>query len=294
MVARVADTHAKGEEERSRIGRMHYLIGDVQGCNDALGQLLDTLGFSPSRDSLTLLGDLVNRGPDSLGVVDRAMALGASATAVLGNHDLHCLAVASGAQATHHRDTLQPLLARGPQSPQLLWLRQQPLAHQVHGWLCVHAGVSPLWSLDQTLSLADEVARVLQGPTGNDFLRVMHGDSPKVWQDDLVGADRWRHVVNVLTRIRFCNEQGQLDLRTKEGAAAAPPGMMPWFNVPLRRTLGTPIAFGHWSTLGLIQDNQLLALDTGCVWGGQLTAMRVDGGRCELTQVPCTAAQKPG
>lgn len=273
---------------------MHYLIGDIQGCDEALGRLLDKLGFSPSRDSLTLLGDLVNRGPSSRALMDRVIALGDAASAVLGNHDLHYLAVAAGGHALHRRDTLQDLLGADAKAPSVDWLRQQPLAVSVHGWLCVHAGVSPAWDAGQTLALAHEVSQGLQGPDGNEFLRVMHGDTPDVWRDDLAGFDRWRHIVNVLTRIRFCDSEGRLDFKTKEGAGAAPIGMQPWFAVQARRSRGTPIAFGHWSTLGLIENDHLLALDTGCVWGGSLTAMRVDGGRRECTQVPCLAAQMPG
>jgi bis(5'-nucleosyl)-tetraphosphatase (symmetrical) len=266
---------------------MHYLVGDLQGCDGAFGRLLATVGFSPSRDSLTLLGDLVNRGPSSLAVLRRVRDLGAAATAVLGNHDLHVLAVSLGARPAQPRDTLQGVLEAPDRQALLAWLRAQPLATQAHGWLCVHAGVAPSWSAAQTLALASEASALLQSADGDDLLRSMYGNQPARWQDDLHGTPRWRAIVNVLTRMRFCRDDGTMDFDTKEGAHAAPAGFMPWFDVPLRATAGTRMAFGHWSTLGLMQRDSLLALDTGCVWGGALTAARVDGGRCEVVQVPC-------
>jgi bis(5'-nucleosyl)-tetraphosphatase (symmetrical) len=273
---------------------MHYLVGDLQGCCDAFDRLLAELDFSPSRDTLHVLGDLVNRGPDSLRTLQRLRALGAAATCLLGNHDLHLLAVAEGVRPPHKSDTLDDIL-QGPDCDAWLeWVRQRPLADLAHGWLLVHAGVVPQWSAEQTLALAAEVQRLLRGPDLHGFLQVMYGNEPAQWRDDLAGADRWRFVINVLTRIRFCTAEGRLDFKAKEGAGAAPPGYLPWFEVPGRRTAGQPMAFGHWSTLGLVNQPALLALDTGCVWGGQLTAVRVDGGRREVVQVRCAQAQVPG
>ena len=273
---------------------MHYLIGDLQGCCDAFERLLAEIGFTPSRDTLHVLGDLVNRGPQSLDTLLRLRQLGGAATCLLGNHDLHLLAVAAGVRRQRRNDTLGAILAH-PQRPALLdWLRGQRLADSAHGWLLVHAGVVPQWDAAQTLARAAEVQAVLAGPDLGEFLQVMYGDQPRCWEESLAGVDRLRFIINVLTRIRFCSADGTLDLAVKEGADAAPAGLMPWFEVPGRRTQGVPVAFGHWSTLGLRDQPDLLALDTGCVWGGSLTAVRVDGGRREVVQVRCEQAQAPG
>jgi bis(5'-nucleosyl)-tetraphosphatase (symmetrical) len=273
---------------------MVLLIGDIQGCAAALDRLLAQAGFSPSRDRLVLLGDLVNRGPDSLGVLQRAAAWGAAATCLLGNHDLHLLAVACGQRKLQKGDTFGDVLSSPKAEEWLQWLRTQPLAHIEGDWLCVHAGVVPAWTRQDTLALAEEVQQQLRGPDLGAFVGQMYGNSPDRWDPRLQGVERWRFVVNTLTRIRFCSADGTLDMKTKEGLGAAPAGFTPWFDAPQRQTQGQPIAFGHWSTLGLVNRPDLLALDTGCVWGGSLSAMRVDGGRRELIQVPCDAAQSPG
>lgn len=273
---------------------MNYLIGDVQGCCDALQRLLRCLDFSPSRDRLWLLGDLVNRGPASLATLRTLVGLGGAATCLLGNHDLHLLAAAHGVRRPHAGDTLNDILAAPDRAALMDWLRQQRMAVFDAGWLMVHAGVPPQWSRDDTLALAGEVEAVLRGPDLPDFLRAMYGNEPARWQPDLRGNDRLRFTVNALTRLRFCSADGTLDFKTKDGAAAAPPGFMPWFDVPGRRTAGVPIAFGHWSTLGLLERPDLLALDTGCVWGGRLTAARVEGERRDIIQVDCEQAQRPG
>ena len=273
---------------------MIYLAGDVQGCDEALAQLLLTLDFSPSRDRIVLLGDLVNRGPASLAVLRRVAVLGDAAVCLLGNHDLHLLAVAHGVRTLHKGDTFDDVLQDAEAPRWIDWLRHQKLAHLEAGWLCVHAGVVPQWSPAQTLTLAAEVQALLRGPALADFLPQMYGNEPRRWHDDLAGPERSRFVINALTRLRFCTPDGTLDFKTKEGAGAAPDGFMPWFEVPGRKTAQQAIAFGHWSTLGLINTATLLATDTGCVWGGALTAVRVDGGRREVVQVPCAQAQLPG
>jgi bis(5'-nucleosyl)-tetraphosphatase (symmetrical) len=272
---------------------MDYLVGDLQGCCDPLERLLQTLDFSPSRDRLFLLGDLVNRGPDSLGVLRRLRALGGAATCLLGNHDLHLLAIAHGVRKPHRSDTLDVILNAPDRDDWLNWLRQQRLAVWDAGWLMVHAGVLPQWDAARTVALAGEVEAMLRSPDLGDFLTQMYGNEPARWDDALTGVSRWRCVVNALTRLRFCTPEGEMEFATKEGAGGAPEGFVPWFEVPDRGTHGTPLAFGHWSTLGLIDRPDLLALDTGCVWGGCLTAVRVDGGRREVFQVPCEQAQKP-
>ena len=281
-----------------------YLIGDIQGCDGPLQRLLDTLGFSPSRDTLYVLGDLVNRGPHSLAVLRRMVQLGASARCLLGNHDLHLLAVAAGVREPHRNDTLGEVLAAHDRSALLAWLRQQRLAlHENllgHAVLMVHAGVLPSWTAADTQAHAGEVETVLRGPDCHDFLARMYGNKPARWSEDLRGMKRLRGIVNTLTRLRFCTADGTMDFDTKEGAAAAPEGFMPWFDVPGRRTANTTVAFGHWSTLGWLGRPDVLSMDTGCVWGGALSAVRlvaapgaVHPGH-ELIQVPCPQAQRPG
>ncbi len=273
---------------------MIYLVGDLQGCCKPLERLLQTIDFSPSRDQLYVLGDLVNRGPDSMGVLRRLRNLEGAATCLLGNHDLHLLAVAHGVRKPHRSDTLDPILDADDRDDWLNWLRQQHLAVHAHGWLMVHAGVVPQWDAAQTVALAREVEIMLRSPEVGEFLTTMYGNEPARWDDSLQGVDRWRCVVNSLTRLRFCAADGTMEFATKEGAGGAPEGYMPWFEVPGRRTQGAPVAFGHWSTLGLINRDDLLALDTGCIWGGHLTAVRVDGATREVIQIACPQAQKPG
>ena len=270
---------------------MHHLIGDLQGCCGAFERLLAAIDFSPSRDRLTLLGDLVNRGPQSLATLRRVRALGHSAQALLGNHDLHLLAVAHGVRPEHGSDTLRDILEAPDREAWIDWLRQRPLAIEAEGWLCVHAGVAPTWDRTLTLSLARELETLLRSHALADFLPQMYGNAPALWNARLQGPDRWRCAINVLTRIRYCHADGSLDFKAKQGAAQAPPGLIPWFEMPARASAGTPIAFGHWSAMGLVQQPDLLGLDTGCVWGGALSAVRVDGGRRELIQVACEAAQ---
>ncbi|QKV52326.1 symmetrical bis(5'-nucleosyl)-tetraphosphatase [Comamonas antarctica] len=277
-----------------------YCIGDIQGCDEALGRLLDVIDFSPSRDTLYLLGDLVNRGPTSLQVLRRCIALGDAVRPLLGNHDLHLLTAAHGLRAPGKRDTLQDIL-QAPDRAQLLdWLRRQPLArlHTTAGGerlLMVHAGVLPAWSVEQTLALAAEVEAVLRSDALVDFLAKMYGNTPAAWSDDLQGADRLRVVVNALTRMRFCTPDGRMDFESSESASDAPAGLLPWYDAPGRRTADTPIAFGHWSTQGLVARHDLIGLDTGCVWGGCLSAMRFGAALAEreLIQVHCEQAQPP-
>jgi len=274
---------------------MNYLVGDVQGCCSALEHLLRKIDFSPSRDHVVLLGDLVNRGPASLATLRLLVELGESATCLLGNHDLHLLAAAHQVRAPHRNDTLADILGAPDRAALLDWLRHQRMAASCEGWLLVHAGVLPQWSAAQTLALAAEVEAVLRSADLPVFLREMYGNEPDQWDDTLTGSARLRCIVNALTRLRFCTPDGRMDFATKDGAAAAPPGYLPWFEVPERASRGTPIAFGHWSTLGLVARDDLLALDTGCVWGGRLSAARLDGGRvAEIIQVECEQAQRPG
>lgn len=281
-----------------------YLIGDVQGCDAALQRLLDTLAFSPSRDTLFMLGDLVNRGPDSAAVLRRLMGYGKAAQCLLGNHDLHLLAVAHGVRKPRRKDTLDGILDAPDRQAMLHWLRHQRMAilETVDNkeLLMVHAGVLPAWTASKTIALAQEVEAVLQSDDAGDFFHAMYGDAPVAWSDTLTGTDRIRVVVNALTRLRFCSAEGVMEFDTKDSAHAAPLGYMPWFAVPGRKTASVTVAFGHWSTLGWLGRTDVLSMDTGCVWGGALSALRVEAqgnGKpwvTELIQVPCEQAQKPG
>ena len=253
-----------------------YLIGDVQGCDAALSLLLQRLAFSPSRDQLVLLGDLVNRGPSSAAVLRRMMALQGAAQCVLGNHDLHALAVAHGVRPSHRNDTLGDLLKAHDSAVLLDWLRQQPLALSHHHCLMVHAGVLPAWGAEQTLALAGEVQAVLRGPEPDRFLSQLYGSQPRAWRDALQGADRLRLIVNAMTRMRFCTADGEMDFTAKGEAATAPAGCLPWFEVPGRRSASNTLVVGHWSALGVRLSPRLLALDSGCVWGGRLSALRLE------------------
>jgi bis(5'-nucleosyl)-tetraphosphatase (symmetrical) len=278
-----------------------YLIGDVQGCADAFSALLDALQFHPARDRLIVLGDLVNRGAQSLASMERLMALGESAQCLLGNHDLHLLAVAHGVRKAHRSDTLDDIL-QSPRRAELIdWVRNRPLALMEQGWLLVHAGVLPQWSAAKTLQLAAEVERRLRAPDYIDFLRVMFGNQPDEWSDTLAGFDRLRIVVNTLTRARFLQASGthagRLDFHNKQAeASSASADLLPWFALPQRETAQTPIAFGHWSTLGLRWEHNTLCLDSGCLWGGALTAVKLPpAGQAWLdaTQIPCSRSLDP-
>ena len=276
-----------------------YLIGDLQGCYSSLSQLLQKLDFSPSRDTLYLLGDLVNRGPKSLEVLENLIKWGSSAQCVLGNHDLHLLAASTGARALRPDDTLD-LILNSPQKTHLLdWLRHRPMAMHLslpkNEILMIHAGVLPSWTLDQTLSYAKEVEMVLQSNQYADFFNHMYGNQPSRWSDDLTGYERLRLITNTLSRCRFANVNDEIELKTKEGSGAAPVGFMPWFEIPGRQTANCLVAFGHWSTMGLVMRDNILALDTGCVWGGSLSAVEIysDGTIGPLSQVACEACLDP-
>jgi bis(5'-nucleosyl)-tetraphosphatase (symmetrical) len=268
-----------------------YAIGDLQGCLDSFERLLRQL---PDADRFIFFGDIVNRGPQSLAALRRVKALveAGRAAALLGNHDLHLLAVAAGIRPVHRSDTLQEILDAPDRATLLDWLRGVPLAHREQGVLFVHAGVLPDWDVDKTLALSEEVHDRLAANDHEDFLREMYGNEPARWSDALRGHDRLRCVVNALTRVRMLAPDGTMNLRHKGASAAAPPGLVPWFDHPQRRTRGTPIVFGHWSTEGLVMREDAIGLDTGCVWGGRLTALRLEDRA--LFQVDCPQSQAPG
>ncbi len=286
-----------------------YAIGDLQGCAASFDALLDHVGFDPSTDRAWLVGDLVNRGPDSLGALRRAIALGDAATVVLGNHDLHLLAVAAGVRRRGAGDTLDDVLSAPDADALLDWLRHRPLAHRATigdaDVLMVHAGVLPGWSVDDTMHRAAELEAALRSDGWRDTLATLFGNRPDTWRDDLVGADRLRAIVNGLTRLRFCSADGRIDFAAKDAPALAgssfpapPEGFLPWFDVATRRTRDALVVVGHWSTLGLLvrvderARGGVIALDTGCVWGGALTAVRLEDRA--VFQVPCPQAMAPG
>ncbi|MEO0420776.1 MAG: symmetrical bis(5'-nucleosyl)-tetraphosphatase [Pseudomonadota bacterium] len=268
-----------------------YAIGDVQGCADALARLLDQLRFDPADDQLWFCGDLVNRGPESLKTLRLVRSLGAAAITVLGNHDLHLLAVAAGVRPSrpHKGDTLDPILEAADGAELLTWLAQQPLAHYDPevGWLMVHAGLPPQWTRDDALTNAALVQRVLASADADAWFSRMYGNDPDRWQPDLTGDERLRFTVNCLTRMRYCTAEGELQFKAKGAPGSQPAGQLPWFAVPGRRSADTPIVFGHWSTLGRYQDHNVLGLDTGCVWGGCLTAARLAPHPVDFTEVAC-------
>jgi bis(5'-nucleosyl)-tetraphosphatase (symmetrical) len=272
-----------------------YWVGDIQGCDEPLGQLLDQVGFSVSRDRLYVLGDLVNRGPDSLAVLRRLSAMGTSVKCVLGNHDLHLLAIHAGARAAGKMDTLAEVLEASDKANLLTWLRHQPLALFEEDVLMVHAGVLPQWTVAKALALADEVQAVLRSQDANEFFMNMYGNQPNQWQDNLQTWERLRCAVNAFTRLRFCSADGHMEFETKEGAGKAPVGYMPWFEVPDRQTAHATLAFGHWSTLGAVQRQDVWALDTGCVWGGCLTAIQRNSPQDVPTriEIKCRSYQTP-
>lgn len=271
-----------------------YAIGDIQGCFSEFQQLLRLIDFSASRDHLWLTGDLVNRGPDSLAMLRWAFEHQDAITMVLGNHDLHLLAVSEGFGKVHPDDTLLDIVDAADGKLMLGWLRQQPLMHTGEGYAMVHAGLLPEWSIRQALRLAAEVEQELAGPNYRAFLGKMYGNKPTRWNDELKGIDRLRMIVNVMTRMRLLTQEGELDLAFKGELPEAPPHLRAWFDAAAPRWADTPLICGHWSALGLRLDEHVLALDTGCLWGGALTALRLSDR--QVFQLPCRAyrAIRPG
>ncbi|MEM4989459.1 symmetrical bis(5'-nucleosyl)-tetraphosphatase [Collimonas sp. H4R21] len=269
-----------------------YAVGDLQGCHQSLLNLLERIDAATPDARLIFVGDLVNRGPQSLATLRLIRSLGDRAQALLGNHDLHLLAAAHGIRKLHKADTLQEILDAPDRDELLDWLRQRPLALQEQDHLFLHAGVLPQWSAAKTVALAQEVEAVLRGPHWVGFLSEMYGNQPLRWDDALQGNERLRCIVNALTRLRFCTEDGTMELAAKESTGISMPGYLPWFDVPQRQTQDVTVVYGHWSTLGLVLRPNLIGLDTGCVWGGKLTAVRLADR--QLFQVSCPQAQRPG
>ena len=273
-----------------------YAIGDVQGCLEPLRELLRALCFSADRDELTFAGDLVNRGPDSLGVLRLVRSLGDNARTVLGNHDLHLLAHHfDPARPLRAGDTLQEVLEAPDRESLMDWLLTRPLlvfdAQRTD--LFVHAGLVPQWTVSDARRLAAETEGALRA-TPREFLARMYGNQPDRWREGLPAEDRERFTINVLTRLRYCSADGTVNLKLKESPARVPPPWLPWFAHAGRASAAVRVVFGHWSTLGLRREPNLLALDTGCVWGGTLTAVNLDDPGAPPVQVHCAACQQPG
>lgn len=264
-----------------------YAIGDIQGCYHAFTALLSRLQFNPKQDKLWLVGDLINRGSGSLEVLRWCYQHQQSIKMVLGNHDLHALAVAHQLKPAHKYDTLQAIIDASDADELLTWLRYQPLLiaqnENGHGYVMVHAGLLPQWTVDDALACSREIEAQLQADHYRDFLANMYGNKPNRWQADLVGIDRHRVITNAMTRMRICTAQGEMEFEFKGELQDIPQGYMPWFDVPDRLSAQDNIICGHWSALGLHQRDNIHALDTGCLWGGQLTAMCLETGA--ITQV---------
>ncbi|OYY94959.1 MAG: bis(5'-nucleosyl)-tetraphosphatase (symmetrical) [Hydrogenophilales bacterium 28-61-23] len=267
-----------------------YVVGDIQGCHAALEQLLAALNFDRARDTLWITGDLVNRGEDSLAVLRWCLAHDDCVVAVLGNHDLHLLSVAEGFVPPHRKDTLDMILAAPDRDALLTWLRHRPMLHRDGPWMMLHAGLAPEWSAEEAQKLAGELEAALRGPDWRKFLAQMYGNEPRHWSPDLEGQERLRFIANTLTRTRYLHPDGSLEFQHKLGLDAIPAGLTPWFDFPSRASAcgknSVRILFGHWSTLGLMIREDVIALDTGCLWGGALTAFRLEDEQCFQVRCP--------
>jgi len=262
-----------------------------------LTQLLDKIAFRPETDELWMVGDLVGRGPDPCGVLDLLISLEGCVVCVLGNHDLHLLAASFGLQQVKAEDNLLPVLQHPGRAKYINFLLKQPLIHFSAdiNWVMAHAGVYPWWSLSESLKHAGEVSLVLKGRNPESFLEHMYGDHPVNWDPKLSGEDRLRFITNVFTRMRLCDERGRLDLKHKASLASAPVGFLPWFDYENLGLADTRVVFGHWSTLGLVQRPRCLGLDSGCIWGGRLSAVHLESEHVNIISVPCgpTATIEP-
>ena len=266
-----------------------YAIGDVQGCFDALMRLLDVVAFNPDQDQLWFVGDLVNRGPKSLETIRFVRNLGDGAVVTLGNHDLHLLAIAYGHRDIHAKNDTMHDVVNAPDFEELCdWLRHRPLLHHDDdlGYTMVHAGLPPQWNLARAQQCANEIQQVLRSDMIDSFLANMYGNKPNKWSNTLTGWDRLRFITNSFTRLRFCDAKGKQNFKYNEGIGTQPGNLMPWFEVPKRKNAKLKIIFGHWAALGHHLAPNIHALDSGCVWGGKLTAMKVTP-EPEYFQVSC-------
>jgi len=270
-------------------------FGDLQGCRTQFQQLLAKV--APPHDTpLWFAGDIVNRGPESLATLRDLVALGERAITVLGNHDLHLLSVSAGIRKAKKDDTINEILAAPDAADLLEWVRHRPIAHFDNDMLLVHAGVLPQWDVELTMELAEDLQRALRAPTWKETLAGLYGNQPNRWSTSLKGIDRLRLTCTALTRMRFCNVAGEMDFSSSGGLDSAPPGYMPWFDVPERRTTDITVVFGHWAALGLMVRDNVVGLDSGCVWGNQLSAIRLASAPVDriVTQVDCSACRASG
>jgi bis(5'-nucleosyl)-tetraphosphatase (symmetrical) len=273
-----------------------YAIGDIQGCYDELLQLLELIHFEPKQDILWFVGDLVNRGHQSLETLRFIKSLGDSAITVLGNHDLHLLALAVANRSPRKKDTLHEILDAPDRDELLHWLRHRPLIHydRERKQVLVHAGLPPQWKPRKAVEYAAEVEAILRSDQYAELFHNMYGNEPSLWDKELTGWPRYRFIINALTRIRYCSVEGRLNLNEKYAPGTQPGGLMPWFEVPERRSRKKEIIFGHWSTLGLVKREGIIALDTGCVWGGTLTAVDLDDEQRPAYSIDCAGVLRPG
>ena len=276
-----------------------YAIGDIQGCYSAFEELLQKIAFNPKNDRLWITGDLVNRGEDSLAILRWCIKHDDAVVAVLGNHDLHLLAVAEGYVPPHRKDTLEMILAAKDRDDVLTWLRHRPMLHREdmdgklgqQRWMMVHAGLAPDWTGEDAERHARELEHALRGEGWRKFLKHMYGNEPRLWSPNLTGQERLRFIANAFTRTRYLHADGGLEYLHKHGLDSAPPELTAWFDFPTRQSRDIRVLIGHWSTLGLLIRNDVVALDTGCLWGGALTAFRLEDE--QVFQVACSARHKP-
>lgn len=270
-----------------------YAIGDIQGCFDELLRLLDTLSFNEHSDQLWFAGDLVNRGPKSLETLRFVKSLGPAAITVLGNHDMHLLAASCAEKAAHKKDTLSQVLEAPDKDELIDWLRHRPLFHFNADFCLVHAGLPPQWDFKKTQKMALLVEETLQSPDYRVFLKQMYGNKPNIWSANLKGPGKLRFIINCFTRMRFCDAAGRLDFTHNGPLGSQPKNLFPWFDVPNRRNADMRVIFGHWSTLGYYEGSNCYAIDTGCLWGGQLTALKLSE-PVQRISIDCPGAKKPG
>jgi len=268
-----------------------YAIGDIQGCFDELLRLLDFIAFDEHTDQLWFAGDLVNRGPKSLETLRFIKSLGDSAVTVLGNHDLHLLAASCAPKIAHKKDSLLPILEAPDRDELIEWLRHRPLFHFNEDFCLVHAGLPPQWDFKKTQKMALLAEKALQGPKYQAFLKQMYGNKPNMWSSDLKGVDKLRFIVNCFTRMRYCDVNGRLDFVHSGPLGSQPKSLMPWFEVPKRKSANMRIIFGHWSSLGYYEGPNCYAIDTGCLWGGQLTALKL-GEQVQRFSIDCPEVKK--
>lgn len=270
-----------------------YAIGDIQGCYDDLLRLLEQIRFSPATDQLWFTGDLVNRGPKSLQTLRFVKSLGNAAVSVLGNHDLHLLATAAQSAKTRKKSSMDDVLIAKDCDELLHWLRHRPLLHFNGEYCLVHAGLPPQWDLDTAKKMAEKAEKILRGRDYSKCLKLLYGDKPDLWSEKLKSAERMRFIVNCFTRMRYCHADGKLDFEYSGPPGTQPRHLIPWFQMPERKSAGLKIVFGHWSALGYRNENNCFGIDTGCLWGGQLTALKLDEPMVRIS-IDCPGFKRPG